>query len=341
MLTKYKNPPEPVSGKKTKRPKKNQPEPEPPKEDGTRPEGTEYFNRIKDKNNLLLPAAVHLTYGIGLGSGVILGAAKGKAYILTAKHVLWNLLGETEQPEDPPSEYHIGKYPENIRIHYDPSNINEAPRQEAPVTGINFANVTDSEKNWIYDAVLLESDNQTFVTFVKDHRFIKPEETWRYSKALPEQSGDYELLSKRDHEFIQLGFGKPKDDTVTGLAPGNYEDFTGLLQCKVSIPEANTPAPGVLFAREKTAQGVKWQTMSHGIELKAGNTCSTAGGDSGGPLFAVSDDLTAFYLVGVTTGANYYTDQQPRPEKKINNNVATYWEPMFQYCDDTFLQGED
>ena len=339
MLTKYKNPPQPVSGNKTKKPRKNQQEPEPPKEDGTRPEGTAYFNRIKVKNNLLLPAAVHLTYGIGLGSGVILGAAKGKAYILTAKHVLWNLRGETEQPEDPPSEYYIEKYPENIRIHYDPADINDEPRQEAPVTGINFANVRDSEKEWTYDAVLMESDNQAFVTFVKNHRFILPAETWRYSKALPEQSGDYELLS-RDYEFIQLGFGKPKDDTVTGLAQGNYEDYTGSLQCKISIPVANTPAPGQLFARDKTSQGVTWQTMSHGIQLEAGNTCSTAGGDSGGPLFAVNDK-SQFYLVGVTTGANYYPDQEPRPEKKINNNVATYWAPMFDYCNDTFLQIDD
>jgi len=340
MLTKYKNPPQPVSGNRA-RTKTKKTDNTPPPENGTRKEGTDFFNSIRVKA-ALLPAAVHLTYGVGLGSGVILGAAKGKAYILTAKHVLWTLLDQ-DAPENPPSEYDMSKYPQNIRIHYDPADIKGAPRQQATVTGISFADVADSEKNWTYDAVLMESQDQTFVDFVKDHRFIKPTEIWRYSKGLPEQDGDFALLSARDYKFIQLGFGKPKDTTVTLTGPevDNYENCEGRLQCKISNPTANTPAPDNLVSPDKNKDRTEWQTVSHAIELTADNTCSTAPGDSGGPLFSVTNDLKEFYLVGVTTGANYYADETSRQESKINNNVATYWEPMFEYCNETFLHGED
>jgi len=338
MLTKYKNPPKPVSGKKPKTKSRKTDTPTPPPEDGTRKEGTDFFNSISVKAQIL-PSTVELRTDESRASGVILGTAAGKAYVLTAKHVLWTLRAH-DGPQDPPSGYDISKYgTRGIRIRYELADLKREPSKEALVTAINFAGVTNSDTTWTYDAVLMECENEAFVNFVKANRFIKPREIWRYTKTLPEKDEAYALLSKRDYKFMQLGFGKPKDPDLTGLAD-NYEDCEGKLQCKVSIPVADTPAPGELVEPDSHKERTEWQSFSNAIELRADNTCSTAGGDSGGPLFSVSNDLSEFYLVGVTTGANYYADDTLRKETQINNNVATYWEPMFNYCQETFLTVE-
>ncbi len=77
--------------------------------------------------------------------------------------------------------------------------------------------------------------------------------------------------------------------------------------------------------------------MSNLVAVNADNTTSTGPGDSGGPLFAVKKtDPRAFYLVGVTTGANYFSEQAYRDnpasapkDTTISNNVSTFWDTFF------------
>ena len=338
MLTKYKNPPQPVNGNRRQRGQNN----ETPKEDGTRQKAHNFFEGLGDMYFNLLPTTVELRTGVARGSGVILGAANGKAYVLTAKHNLSALLDNDPVELDlEPSWYTINRYPQGIKIRYDPASLKGEPRREALVTDIEFAGVTNSNTTWTYDAILMVSTDEFFINFVKTRRFIKPDEVWRYSKQLrPDEDDKYRLLAKNDYHFIQLGYGKPKDPDVTGLSTSeNYEDLEGKLQVKLSSPTTNVTAPGLLVEPKRKIPQSKWRTMSSGIQLKADNTKSTAGGDSGGPLFSISRDKKEFYLVGVTTGANWYPQgTEAQQESTILNNVATYWEPMFAFCETTFLK---
>ena len=345
MLTKYKEPPKPVTGQTRTKGKK----PKPPDEDGTRVQATAFFNKFSvEVRSKLLNATVFLhNPGHGKASGVILGVDDTKAYILTAKHNLFALAGQTK-PEDKitkafkkPSEYTLEDYGRlGIQITYGPPALLRDPANAfVQVSGFNFAGVAGSGDSWTFDAMLFECTNTTFKTFVNDNRIIKKANYEDHTTQL--NSADYPLLDRK-LKHIQLGYGKPKGEGMD-IVNSNYADYEGKIQCKSSLPAYATTAPVTLY--EPSTQDrdrSKWRSMSHAIELAADNTNSTAPGDSGGPLFGVKVPKTGdptIYLVGVTSGANFYADparlESPPTDRVINNNVATYWQAIFNYC--TFL----
>ena len=99
-------------------------------------------------------------------------------------------------------------------------------------------------------------------------------------------------------EFVQLGYGKTKKDSMD----------EGSLQLKTA--------------------GVKgFLNTEHGglknlILLDADDTWTTWEGDWGGPLFAIEKGKIA--LLGVTTGSNYYTNKtDDDDDSTIENNAVT------------------
>jgi hypothetical protein len=346
MLTKYKEPPKKTTGQTRTRGKKKE---APPEEDGTRKDASVFFDKFPDQiRATLLNATVYLeSPGGGKGSGVILGVNDTKAFILTAKHNLFTLAGQTK-PEDKrtkafkkPNEYSLANDygREGIKVTYGPAQLLAVPANEAvPVTGFNFADVAGSGDAWTYDAMLFEVENLAFRTFVTTNRFIKKDNYKRCETILDRVKGAYLLLDRR-LKHIQLGYGKARDDNMD-IDRDNYTSYEGKVQCKSSSPSFSTTAPVLLYEpNTQERDRSKWRSMSHAIELDASVTNSTAPGDSGGPLFAVTSPKSGdreVFLVGVTSGANFYGDptrlDSPPSERKINNNVATYWHEIFKYC---------
>lgn len=346
MLTKYKEPPKPVTGQTRTKGKK----PKPPDEDGTRVQATAFFNKFSvDVRGKLLNATVFLKSPVGIASGVILGVDDTKAYVLTAKHNLFTLAGQSK-PEDKiteafkkPSDYRLEDYGSGgIKITYGPPELLKAPANAfVQVSGFNFAGVAGSGDTWTFDAMLFECTNPTFKTFVNNNRFIKKDNYEQHATQFVLVKSAYPLLDRK-LKHIQLGYGKPKGENMD-IVTSNYSDYEGKIQCKPSLPSYSTIAPVTLYEPSTQVRDrSKWQSMSEAIELEADNTNSTAPGDSGGPLFALKVPKTGdpeIYLAGVTSGANYYGDEtrlaSPPTDRVINNNVATYWHEIFKYC--TFL----
>ena len=346
QLTKYKVVPKPTSVQTKPKGKK----PKPPEEDGTRVQATAFFNKFSvDVRGKLLNATVLLKSTEGIASAVILGIDDTKAYILTAKHNLFTLAGQ-QKPEDKitkafkkPNEYTLADYGSGgIKITYGPPELLKAPANTfVQVSGFNFAGVADSGDTWTFDAMLFECTNPTFKTFVNNNRFIKKANYEQHKTQFDLVKGAYPLLDRK-LKHIQLGYGKPKGVNMD-IDTSNYSDYEGKIQCKQSLPSYSTIAPVTLYEPSTQVRDrSKWSSMSQAIELEADNTNSTAPGDSGGPLFAVKVPKTGdpeIYLTGVTSGANYYADEErlesPPTDRVINNNVATYWHEIFKFC--TFL----
>lgn len=324
--------------------------PPPPEPDGERPKATEFFNGLAEVvRNKLLPTTVLLRSLVGLASGVILGVDEGNAYVLTAKHNLFTLAGQTT-PDKEPREYYPDAYAEGIKIRYGPtallgSPLNPIEPSVARVSNVNFAGIDGNCNSWIYDAILLESSDADFIAFVKENRFIDNNNCTQHQTLLQLRKGKYPLLSRRNYKHIQLGYGKGRAVDVSIDLTGNYTDHEGKLQCKASIPVAETTSPVTLYEpNKKVKDRTKWRSMTQAIELSANITNSTAPGDSGGPLFAINNKEPGIFLLGVTSGANWYGDEErlnsPPSEREIHNNVVTYWDEMFAYCENTFLRTE-
>jgi hypothetical protein len=348
MLTDYETFPRPTTEVRSQRGRKK----EAPVKDGERAKAEKFFNGLEAKDELL-KTTVLLSSLQGFGSGVILGVDGTKAYILTAKHNLFILAGQLK-PEDKttkafkkPSDYVLTDFSGGISIGYRPAALLQPPEDPprtvtVQVTGFSFAGVAGSGDDWIYDAMLFECTNPDFYTFVNTNRFIKKANYAGYksSLALNKSKRKYQLLDRSQFQFIQLGYGeaKPKD---MDIEKENYTSYPKRIQCKQSVPVAATPVPGIVYEpRAKETDRSKWRSMSHAIELQAGNTKSTGPGDSGGPLFAVKGNK--FALVGVTSGANFYSDEtrltNPPSDRVIQNNLATYWHEIFKGC--AFLDRE-
>jgi len=347
MLTDYEEYPPPTTEVPGQRKKKKK---EAPVKNGERPKATAWFNGLAAKDDLL-KTTVLLQTGVAFASGVILGVDDNKAYILTAKHNLFILAGQLKPVDKEsgaakkPSDYALTDYSGGIKIGYRPAALLQAPEDPprttpALVTGFNFGGITDGGDSWTYDAMLFECTNTAFKTYVDANRFIKRSNYESYSTALElNTAGKLPLLSRR-LTHIQLGYGFARAPDMD-IEADNYTSYEKKIQCKQSSPSTVTVCPVTVYEPStKEKDRSKWRSMSRAIELDAGNTKSTAPGDSGGPLFAIQD--AKFALVGVTSGANFYSQEsklkKPPSDRVINNNVVTYWHEIFKNC--AFLNRE-
>lgn len=289
-----------------------------------------------------------------IGSGVILYADADKAYVLTAKHLLYKLAGQDnyaidEETEAPvlPNVSNNNNFINSIEINYAPAALLGEPTATAAVTGINFGkgNVL-GDKTWTIDLVVFESTDANFRTHAKNNGVLTQTTIPHYQMLLPtkKKAKGPAILRKDLFEFFQMGYGKGRIKNI-GSAD-DYTDYEGKVQIKISTPIAAKPIDG---AFEIGGNDVNTWPVSDSIcDLAIGNNGSTAPGDSGGPLFCrptqvVQNDQNQpylssrdnFYLVGVTSGADFFTDakykeQGQRPAANlVHNNAVTFWGDLF------------
>jgi hypothetical protein len=311
---------------------------------GERTKAANFFNdtKITDATRtLLLNSTVLLKANAGhIGSGVILATDTTKAYILTAKHVLYTLSGLKNPGGKKPSDFNNTAFTNTIQIGYTPTALLSAPTVTAPVTGLNFTGSDD--QTWLYDIVIFESTDATLRTFVGTNRFISDDEalqtTYQTILAIKGQGKGRgcEALNAKNYDFFQLGYGTGRDQDVKVTKGDGYTDYSGKFQCKISQPTATTPIDGV-FEIVADTDAANWPTSNQICMMNADNTNSTGPGDSGGPLFCrLKTDINKYFLVGVTSGANFFFDKaykQPKAklpgDDNIHNNVVTYWKAVY------------
>jgi hypothetical protein len=313
---------------------------------GTKTLATEFFATLTPRQ-ALLNATVHVSTAVGSASGVILGVDKNDtaAYVLTARHCLYTLAGKANPDGKKPTEYPLTGYANGIKIKYGPAALYSTPAGgPALVSAINFAGIDDT--SWLYDIVMLESTDAPFITFVKNNRFITGQANVEtYGEILRPASGTLPLLDKKNYSFIQLGYGSNVDPDWKAkrmnLSAYDSTDPTGKAQCKESTPKAATKKPGGVFSVDPATKPATWLTVNNTCELSADNTSSTGPGDSGGPLFSISKRTpTSFFLVGLTSGANFFSDPSYKttPSKAptdltYTNNIVTYWDTLYDSLD--------
>jgi hypothetical protein len=268
------------------------------------------------------------------GSGVILAIDSAKTYVLTAKHVLYTLSGVTSPGAKKPADFNNATFLNKLQIYYEPPGLLSAPTTTAPVTGLNFTGSDD--QTWLYDIVIFESTDNSFRVFADAMVFVNEGLKNMYGELLAVKNRGCEALNAQNYEFFQLGYGDGRDKDVKATKGAGYTDYSGKFQCKISTPEAKTPINGV-FDIDPKLPAAQWPVSNQICMMKADVTNSSGPGDSGGPLFCrLKTDKNQFYLVGVTTGANFFSDpnlMQPGaklpPDSDIHNNAVTYWKNVF------------
>jgi hypothetical protein len=317
--------------------KKAQPTP------GTKSAAIDFFNGLPPRQSLR-NSTVYLKALLGAATGIIFGVDKNAAtaYVLTARHCLYTLAGKTDMEDTSPDDYTLQTYSSGIEIRYGPPDLYKAPgRGPALVSAINFAGLDPSK--WDYDVVLLECTDANFIQFVQANRFITGmQDVAAYGELLQPANGSLPLLDRGKHRFIQLGYGSNVDPDWKNMNLDAYEKPapTGKFQCKESFPKAAQLEPGGVFSVDLKKPASDWLTFTNVCVLTASNTNSTGPGDSGGPLFALPKASAEFYLVGVTSGANLFSNKSYKTSPKsaptdlnYQNNIVTYWDRLFESFD--------
>jgi hypothetical protein len=304
--------------------------------EGTRKKMQKAFDRLPPETQAkLMNATVLLRHKGAWASGVIFTADTEFAYVITAKHCLYTLSEDT-QPKKRPQEY-VDYLKDNVSIEYGPTQHLGDPRNKANA-GTEFTlknSENDKDKDtWHYDIVLLKCPDENFRAFAKDHGILTDTTKDKYGELLLRRNtGGCFILRDADYSHAQMGYGQSRDNEV--IVTKNYPNYTYKIQYKESVLKGALPLPKIWEIDWENKKGKKGKEFQHICELIADNTNSTGGGDSGGPLIAIKRrSPTEIYLVGVTSGANYFSDvTEPSWEKhgddNLRNNAATYWDRLF------------
>jgi len=285
---------------------------------------------------LLLNSTVLIKSNAGnKGSGVILAVDATTVYVLSAKHVLYTLSGLTSPGTKKPSDFNNATFLNTLQIGYQPAALLGAPAATATVTSLNFTG--NDDQTWLYDIVIFESTDAAFLAFAQANLFITAPLKKTYAALLAVKQKGCEALNTQLYEFFQLGYGDGRDTDVPATKGTGYTDYAGKFQCKISRPDAKTPEDN-FFDIDPNLQPAQWPLSNQICKMTADVTNSTGPGDSGGPLFSrLKGDKNKFYLVGVTSGANFFADpglkNKPKADlpadNNIHNNAVTYWKDVF------------
>jgi hypothetical protein len=321
---------------------------QPVMEDGERTKATKRFNNKADVPDALRPklmnAVVHLDYNnnAGIGSGVILSAEADTdvAYVLTAKHLLYKWADQKKALKKP-ADIVTTEFLNKVKIYYGPTALEAVAPTFTPagaVVGVDYT--ASSDQTWNDDFMVLKINNKLFHDFVVANRFVPALGDTTYQLLLKRQNNDTRnILDDKQFIYVQMGYGSGRDKEV--LATAGYDDLRGRLQCRWTAPLAKSPAVTAFEVDHKA--GVVTDSLNNACLLSASNVTSTGEGDSGGPLFAIPlrvVDRTTFYLVGVTAGANYFTDPRFRENPRsapgddgLHNNAIAFWDKLFAAWD--------
>lgn len=308
--------------------------------EGERTKATALFNKDTQVPAALRPklmnATVHVDFSAqGVGSGVILNADpnSNKAYVLTAKHLLY-IFGGVKPANAKPADIVTQAFINKLGIYYGPTALPGKAATRASVSAIDFTG--SSDQTWDYDIIVLEIDDQAFHTHVTNNRFLPADVTGTYNPLLKPKKNTTtcDILDKAKFIYLQMGYGSGRDKAVK--ATSGYDELKGQLQCRWPQLTAKSPLASA-FEVDKAAGKVS-SNNNNIVLLTADITNSTGEGDSGGPLFALPlklNERTTFYLVGINTGANFLSEQKYRDDPSsapgddtLYNNAVTYWDTL-------------
>ena len=248
-------------------------------------------------------SSVRLNKGNFFGSGVLVNdISKKKSGILTAKHNLRFTVNEEEQEDwndDEVKKKWGPAFLDGMIIGFggDQLQPTEYEKLSPDTSTIEFR---DGDFSWEYDLMFISADaNKTLLAYVRKYGIA-------YGGGLAELAM-YKKMQEGVKEMVFVtGFGDVKNHK------GQITDHSHPFQLRVASGAAYLPA----VARLPDADNVNVLTTL------ATDKTSTAGGDSGGPMFWVSPKKQVL-LLGTTLGANYKEKWENDPES-IENNASTY-----------------
>ena len=278
------------------------------------------------------------------GSGVIVNVDNASVTILTALHNLEIWAGLS----GPLTNW--GTYPDDfaavMKIGYGKADLtfNAAPTGMAKPSGASVPalNVCDVRQNCIYDLMVLTSTDYDFRTYAKASVFNNAQNTIKQDAAQIVNSFD-SLLNVADYHYIQLGYGKIKDDrykeyldqsgnikkspVIWKYCEGGFQITDKNLHYRLATPNFKK-ARGYYQQRSDAGQAPSYIEYPEALSLMGKVESTTGEGDSGGPLYAVDKStLTRVYLLGVTTGADMEAATKPNSwtfKNVISTSVVPY-----------------
>ena len=264
-----------------------------------------------------------------LASGVILYQNEYETLIVTAKHNLSIFAGLPAHPHESPDG--VKDLFLKVSIGYgEGMKFNGAVTNSAPITSIESIQPEGSGP-WDYDVILLKSSDANLMKFAEANFIYAP-----YQADLGFLTKPALFLKKGEKQappwFFQTGYGfvtenaGPGNNTTlpTATRGGNKKGF---LQYRVAQPLA--PATVQCYQEVSSKD---YAPVIHAIQLAADPNDSSAPGDSGGPLFVVTNNNKVWRcdVIGVTYGADLADAQKPCPPsgKLRVNNIST----SLDYC---------
>ena len=278
------------------------------------------------------------------GSGVIVNVDNASVTILTALHNLEMWAGLSA----PPTNW--GTYPNDfagaMKIGYGNADLtfNAAPTGMAKVSAatIPALNVCDVRPNCMYDLMVLTSTDGPFRAYAKASVFNNTPNTIKQDAAQIVNSFE-NLLNIADYHYIQLGYGKIKDDRYKEYLDANgnikkspvmwkyceegFQITANNLHYRLATPNFKE-ARSYYQQRSPAGQAPSFLEYPGALSLVGKADSTTGEGDSGGPLYAVDKStLTKVYLLGVTTGADMEAALRPNSwtfKNVISTSVVPY-----------------
>lgn len=276
------------------------------------------------------------------GSAALLCYKGNTTFLVSAKHNVEVYADAGNRP--PLNQTLLDSFRQNIKIYYQATmQFNTAPTQAAPISEVIPVRI-DTEGVWDYDVMILKSTDPGLLQVCKANQ-IYPLTDTKQKQAYDQVATVERLyLSKTPVKdstayFIQTGFGRVRD-TVEGTSlpkdkpgPGKH----GGLQYRDTAPDAQATVE--VFQQVETS--TVYNPFIEAIQLTADANSSTFKGDSGGPLYFTYFDKKAgawkLFVIGVTTGGDMSTAQEPCPPKGslVVNNISTslahcYSQGLFQ-----------
>ncbi len=279
------------------------------------------------------------------GSGVIFLVDSTTAYILTAAHNLLVWAGLTDPP-DKWSDY-TSSFARAMTIAYGNQDMtfDKAPTGSAAGNKNSVDSPPDqagacaARTPCLYDLLLIKSTDANLRSYTKQYVFgdesfddINSQVSGEASKVINHQ-GSLLYLGNHYH-YVQLGYGKTQDardiewidddkikqKEIKGYCQYGTNMHTNRLHYRLTTPSFSV-TQSLYNQTADVDDPPAYSEYTDAIWLLGRKSSTTAEGDSGGPLYAVSKDMKTVYLLGVTTGADMKAAQTI--SKAFRNVIST------------------
>jgi hypothetical protein len=307
-------------------------------------------------------------------SGVIYKVDKDYVYIVSAAHNIMVWAGLKKPPENwtgyiDGDQQHPG-FKTRITISYGTNlTFNVAPSGQQPA---NIFSVKAPEVNFeveqytfdsFYDLIDITSKDSTLRAYAKKYVFADASYD-EIAKTVADEAKEVAkspsaFLDVKKHFYVQLGYGNNEDERSSEKVNNHLiqatavtktcertdkNDNSSLLILKKNTLHYRLTTPSYKTIRSMFNQEAKAESEPDFVEyaeaicLTGRLSSTTAKGDSGGPLYAVSRTGDKAYLLGVTSGADYSIYNQTAEKMVsrrifrncVSTSVAPYWAEAFK-----------